>query len=97
MTIKATYISCNFLSGIPWLRSNLIKYNLYEQMDKTYKTCSSKFKLSGNNNTKKPSLALCSAESSIDSVAYTVRDGWSRDFRWFLVVITRQNGYSRGN
>ena len=43
------------------------------------------------------SLALCSAESSIDSVAYTVRDGWSRDFRWFLVVIARQNGYNRGN
>ena len=66
-------------------------------MDKTYETCSSKFKLSGNNNTKKPSLALCSAESSIDSVAYTVRDGWSRDFRWLSVVIGRQHGYNRGN
>ena len=69
------------------MRSNLVKYNLYEQVDKTYGTCASKFKLSENNNTK----------SSIDSVAYTVRGGWSRDFRWFLVVITRQHGYNRGN
>jgi len=68
LILKTTNITCNLLSGIPWLRSSLIRYNLCEQIHNTNVTCSSKFKLPENIMPRSLAILTCSILSTTKGI-----------------------------